>query len=287
MIIKKQPVISWLLEDVYSPKNFINVKIPPLNNLLHYKYLSDGLKTLGQFRNSQPDFDIPEFIMPSFEEAMWKSANKLFHIYPELFKYFCQKKTCGILLHKDIGTIIYSFLGNTLSIWMFRNIDKYSLTKDHFYVRFTQDDKAYIINQPSIINDIQVYEGFTEEYKKRWYSDLYNYLMLYTAVKKYAPVETIVVPANGRRPIADENNINGYKKKEKIINESGQEVRIMDSRWFVKIVNDNDISVRSFFRMQPYKNEKGEWDRRLTLIPSHTRHGYHRNAGIEDESINL
>ena len=31
----------------------------------------------------------------------------------------------------------------------------------------------------------------------------------------------------------------------------------MDSRWFVKIVNDNDIPVRGFFRMQNKKNNLG------------------------------
>ncbi|MCI6656493.1 MAG: hypothetical protein MSH14_03045 [Bacteroidales bacterium] len=107
-------------------------------------------------------------------------------------------------------------------------------------------------------------------------------LITYLAVKKYAQVETIIVPSNGKLIVEDE--IQGYKKKEKVLNESGQEVIIMDSRWFVKIINDNDIFVRGFFRMQRYKNDDGDWAKKLIFVDSFIRHGYHRNAKIEDEN---
>lgn len=79
-----------------------------------------------------------------------------------------------------------------------------------------------------------------------------------------------------------EDTIDGYKHKEMVKNESGQEVIIMDSRWFVKIINNNDISVRGHWRLQPKKNEFGEWCRELIYINSFVRHGYHRNAKIEE-----
>lgn len=61
----------------------------------------------------------------------------------------------------------------------------------------------------------------------------------------------------------------------------------MDSRWFVKIINDNDIFVRGFFRIQPYKDENGFWAKKLIFVKSYIRHGYHRNAKIEDENITV
>ena len=103
---------------------------------------------------------------------------------------------------------------------------------------------------------------------------------VYLAVKKYAKVETIVVPVNAVRVVED--TIQGYKGREKIRNNSGQEVIVMDSRWFVKIVNDNDIFVRGFFRLQNKKNELGDWYKELIFVDSYVRHGYHRNAKIED-----
>jgi hypothetical protein len=57
----------------------------------------------------------------------------------------------------------------------------------------------------------------------------------------------------------------------------------MDSRWFRKTVNDNNIFVRGFFRFQNKKNEKGEWYKELIFVDSYVRHGYHRNALMEEE----
>ena len=87
-------------------------------------------------------------------------------------------------------------------------------------------------------------------------------------------------PVNAVRVVED--TIQGYKGREKIRNNSGQEVIVMDSRWFVKIVNDNDIFVRGFFRFQNKKNELGDWYKELIFVDSYVRHGYHRNAKIED-----
>ena len=106
--------------------------------------------------------------------------------------------------------------------------------------------------------------------------------MIYLAVKKYAKVETIIVPNKTISIVED--SINEYKHKEKVRNESGQKVIIMDSRWFVKIINDNDIFVRGFFRLQNKKNEFGEWYKELIFVDSFVRHGYHRNAKIENEN---
>ena len=73
------------------------------------------------------------------------------------------------------------------------------------------------------------------------------------------------------------------KKLQKIQNIGGQEVIVMDSRWFRKIVNDNDIFVRGFFRFQNKKDENGEWYKELIFVDAFVRHGYHRNAKIEEK----
>ncbi len=57
----------------------------------------------------------------------------------------------------------------------------------------------------------------------------------------------------------------------------------MDSKWFRKIVNDNDIPMRGHFRMQRRKDADGNWAKELILIAPYIRHGYHRNAKIEDQ----
>ncbi|WP_462360679.1 hypothetical protein, partial [Paraprevotella clara] len=115
----------------------------------------------------------------------------------------------------------------------------------------------------------------------RIYKNLADKLIIYLAVKKYVQVEKVIIPLGTSTLIDD--TIKDYRKKEKIKNESGQEVIVMDSRWFRKIVNDNDIFVRGFFRLQNKKNEMGEWYKELIFVDSFVRHGYHRNAIIEDK----
>ena len=114
------------------------------------------------------------------------------------------------------------------------------------------------------------------------YSNFANKLIIYLAVKKYVQVETVVVPLNATIKMSDV--ILDYKSKDKIQNISGQEVIVMDSRWFRKIINNNDIFVRGFFRLQNKKNAKGEWYKELIFVDSYIRHGYHRNALIEEEN---
>lgn len=76
-----------------------------------------------------------------------------------------------------------------------------------------------------------------------------------------------------------------YIEKKKVLNQTGQEVIVMDSKWFRKISNENDIYVRGFFRMQNKKNELGEWYKELIFVESFVRHGYHRNAKIDDNNL--
>jgi len=117
--------------------------------------------------------------------------------------------------------------------------------------------------------------------RQKMYNVITDLLMTYLAVKKYVRVERIEVPPYAITKI--DSTINEYKYKEKVKNESGQKVIVMDSRWFRKIVNDNNIFVRGFFILQNKKNEKGEWYKELIFVDSFYRHGCHREAGIEKE----
>ena len=104
----------------------------------------------------------------------------------------------------------------------------------------------------------------------------------YVAVKRFVKVETVIIPQG--KFTAVEGTPLEYVDKKKIINQTGQEVIVMDSKWFRKIINDNDIYVRGFWRMQNKKNDEGEWYKELIFVDSFVRHGYHRNAKIEDET---
>lgn len=279
MVIKKQSVIFWLLDDSYLVGKMGGITVAALQNPKHLEYLCNGIDFLKKVRETKPDWGLPELLMPSFEKVMQKSAKSFCNIDHQLFKEFYKDNVCGILLHKEFGTIIYGFGEDTLYVWLFRDVNGYSVLYDWFYFKSTPGNTRRIYAWPSIINDPQLYNVDDEE-RKDLYAVVGNVLITYLAVKKYAEVEIIVIPANSKLIVDDE--IKGYKHKEKVKNDSGQKVIIMDSRWFVKIINDNDIFVRGFFRMQRYKNNDGVWAKKLKFVNSYIRHGYHRNAKIED-----
>ena len=279
MIIKKQPVISWLLNDDYVVDETL-LGVPGIKNINHYLYLYNGLTHLTEVRETKPNWGLPELVMPSFEKVMTKSAKAFFNIDHQLFQEFYEDNVCGILLSKDCETIVYGFGENRLYVWVFEQKENASQLYLYFYIESTPDNKRHIYTNPSLINNEELFSQEVND-KDKIYELLANKLIIYLAVKKYVEVETIVVPYNGSLKMSDV--ILDYKFKDKIQNISGQEVIVMDSRWFRKIINENDIFVRGFFRFQNKKNEKGEWYKELIFVDSYVRHGYHRNALIDKE----
>jgi hypothetical protein len=280
MIIKKQPVISWLLDDDYVADE--NLGIPELKNKEHMMYLFNGLFHLDEIRKTKPNWGLPELIIPSFEKVMSKSAKAFFNLDHQLFQEFYKDNVCGILLSKDCGTIVYGFGENRLYVWVFEQNGNKSRLYQYFYVESTPDNKRKLFINPTLTNNEELFSQGADN-RDEIYERLTNKLMIYLAVKKYVQVETIIVPYNATIKMSDV--ILDYKFKDKIQNISGQEVIVMDSRWFRKIINENDIFVRGFFRFQNKKNERGEWYKELIFVDSYIRHGYHRNALIEEDRI--
>lgn len=281
MVIRKQPVISWLLGENGS-KEKEKIKVPFLANPLHYGYLTTGLDFLAQAHDSGFDWGLPELIMPSFEEIMKKSAKSFVKIDHQLFQEFYNDQECGILLTRDGATLVYCFSENQLLVWMFRQVGDVSDIYLYFYAESMENNTRKIYTWPTLLDEEQLFMGDREK-RQEMYNDITNMLIIYLAVKKYVKVERIEVPPFTVTKFDD--TINEYKHKEKVRNESGQKVIVMDSRWFRKIVNDNNIFVRGFFRFQNKKNENGEWYKELIFVDSFIRHGYHRNAGVEETGI--
>ena len=106
--------------------------------------------------------------------------------------------------------------------------------------------------------------------------------LIVMAFKKFASVELdIVKPRSRKKSTLDPQG--------KVVNDTGVEVTLLDSSWFREIIRNEGFKVRGHFRLQPCKNEKGEWTRKLIYINEFEKHGYHRRAkmSIEKESITL
>ena len=108
MIIKKRPVITWLLNpDTQGFQEGLTFASP--KNLVNYEILNAELKHLKDIREMKPKWGLPVLVMPSFERVMEKSAPAFERIMPDLFKEFSETAECGILILRNNETLVYGF----------------------------------------------------------------------------------------------------------------------------------------------------------------------------------
>lgn len=277
MIIKKRPVITWLLnpDTLGFPKDLTFVSP---QNLVNYEILNNELKHLKAIRALRPKWGLPELVMPSFKRAMEKSVPAFEKYMSDLFKEFSETDECGILILNN-ETLVYGFSDSQLNIWLFNEHNGHSIFHFSAGYEFIEGQPKLLMTD-SILYDDNLLAGTIQNRLNEIYIRL-KFIAVYVAVKKYAKVKTVIIPQGTYTAV--EGTPLEYVEKKKVINQTGQEVIVMDSKWFTKIINDNDIPVRGFFRMQNKKNKDGEWFKERIFVDRFIRHGYHRNAKIEDD----
>jgi len=277
MIIKKRPVITWLLNPDTTGFQDGLTYVAPIN-VTNYEILNDELKHLDDIRAMKPKWGLPELVMPSFVRVMEKSAPAFERIMPDLFKEFSKTEECGILILKNNETLVYGFGDSQLNIWFFNEQNGHSVFHFSAGCEFV-DGQPKLLMTDSILYDDNLLSGSIQNRIDEIGIRL-RFIAVYLAVKKYIKVETIIIPKGTYTAV--EGTPLEYVEKKKVVNQTGQDVIVMDSKWFKKIINDNDIPVRGFFRMQNKKNSDGEWYKELIFVDPFIRHGYHRNAKIEE-----
>ena len=111
-------------------------------------------------------------------------------------------------------------------------------------------------------------------YEDIWTPDLILYQQSFILFfKKYGNVDLEIIPA--KQTVKKPKLLFG-----KVNNFMGIDVRVLDSRWFTTICRDEGFLVSGHFRLQPCKDENGEWTRKLIYINPYAKHGYHRLAPI-------
>lgn len=279
MLIKERPIITWLL-DPDSNKLPDGILLARSADPINHQLLNLHLEELNNIRIQEPEWGLPELLMPSFEEVMKKSAPSFEKVMPQLFHEFSDKEECGVLLCQGNVTMVYVYGGDKLHIWYFSEQNVKSIFNFYTSNDFVGDQLRVGVLNP-IISDNALFKGSLED-RHMALASVVNFVSAYVAVKRFIEVETVIIPQG--KFTAVEGTPLEYVDKKKVINQTGQEVIVMDSKWFRKIVNDNDIYVRGFWRMQNKKNDEGEWYKELIFVDSFVRHGYHRNAKIEDET---
>ncbi|MDE7452154.1 MAG: hypothetical protein K2M52_02345, partial [Paramuribaculum sp.] len=276
--IKERPVITWLLNTEISNFGKRVAFVSPMNPA-NYEILNDELFRLKEVRSKEPEWGLPQLVMPSFKKIMEKSTPAFHNLFPSLLEEFSKIDKSGILIFPD-ETLVYGFGGGQLYIWDFVEQNNYSQLV-YSYEYDVDNGKSQFHIPESILYDENLFGATTIKERLDLIERRCCFIVLYEAVKKYVKVETVIIPKGTFKDV--EGTPLEYVEKKKVINQSGQEVIVMDSKWFKKIINDNEIPVRGFFRMQNKKNDKGEWFKELIFVEPFIRHGYHRDAKIEDE----
>lgn len=109
--------------------------------------------------------------------------------------------------------------------------------------------------------------------------NLFGFLIV-LAFKKFASVELDVI-----KPLSRKKTPLDPEGKGKVVNDTGIEVTLLDSTWFREIIRNEGFKVRGHFRLQPCKNDKGEWTHKLIYINEFEKHGYHRRAKMTIEDM--
>ncbi len=109
---------------------------------------------------------------------------------------------------------------------------------------------------------------------------LYMKFLFYLNVfLKYADKEVVTVYGKQKKTLPDKSDF--------IDNKSGTPIKYIDSRWLREIIRLEGFKVKGHFRLQPCKDETGEWTRKIIYINEFEKHGYHRRAQRDiDESEN-
>ena len=87
--------------------------------------------------------------------------------------------------------------------------------------------------------------------------------------KKYATVD--IIPAIPFKKVKLPEN-------DTILVDSTLKINYIDCSWFRTIIKKEGFMVKGHFRLQPYKNDKKEWDYKLIYIEPFQKHGYTRTA---------
>lgn len=213
-----------------------------------------------------------------WEEYSWLFKNNITLLSDEYYKSMSRslKAFSGIDLSKETastsGCLIFKSEGVYCSL-LYLISDVYNMSIKCFY----ECDTIYA--DINIVDGKVYYELTKDEGIKGDLDDgafingTINNILCYLLMEKYAKVETKECGPNSKTK--------GGKRKDKIINYTGLKVNIRDCTWFTTICRSEGFRVRGHFRLQPRKNEKGEWTKELIYINEFEKHGYHRQAKIE------
>lgn len=158
-------------------------------------------------------------------------------------------------------------------------IEMFCFTKEGMPIMFYQDSSKHKLYQFGWVSNLfkveyDCYDFSTKEKIELFLNETLSEATLYSMFKTYAEVETKICPPNKKT-----KDINC-----KYINDTKLELTFLDSKWFTNLVKSDAFKVRGHFRLQPCKNEIGEWTKKLIWISDFMKSGYTAPARKESNA---
>ena len=201
-----------------------------------------------------------ELISRPFLSAVEKNLELFLDIDP--FDFMFKNRCRGTIL---IGSawVVYDFANeHNMYLWAVTDSD---CINTFILARSNSDNAFYWSTNRN--NKMTGSNDSVEHMAKVWISFVSSILMF----KYYAKVETRILAPN-------EKITTGDKMDKKHINRGGVPITILDCTWFTNIIRDSPFGVRGHFRLQPKKNDKGEWIKELIYIEPFMKRGYNIKA---------
>ena len=218
------------------------------------------------------------YISETFEEAMLKSS--------KVFEEMCQDTQMLREIHEDCCLILGGDKSDNI-FFLFCEGEDENGDRSYALINTRYQGVVIWVVEFTLFKDDGHNYGLSfaycpeagQEYKDKGMTDadmswgLVRFVYAHLIFKKYGNIELETV---ARNKTLRKSQILG----EKINNFMGIDVKVLDSRWFTTICRDEGFLVSGHFRLQPCKDENGEWTRKLIYINPYAKHGYHRLAPI-------
>lgn len=150
------------------------------------------------------------------------------------------------------------------------NVDRELLIMPIYNDGTTQATKQHALQS----NDEIYGWEYSEQEGRSWYGKIHDYVMSFILFYNYTDTETKIIhgiDSGEQRRV----KLNG----EKFINSSKNDIEIIDSSYFTKIIRTGEFGVSGHFRVQRHGIENSE--AKIIFIDGYKKSGYTRNAKIE------
>lgn len=194
-------------------------------------------------------------VSDSFIQAVIKASSKIIHLYNDLTSSGINLQIKGSWIINESIYFINSSINPSKNI--FYHFSKKG--KLLSYYRFMSLDSKPISFNASLLDG--------SNYK---HENAIVYITLLSLFKKYAQVETKILKPMTRRVLDF-----GVK----YINETKQNITLLNSTWFTTLIRSESFNVRGHFRLQPKKKD-GKWTHEIIWINEYQKQGYRSEAKI-------